>query len=166
MLSVRKILGEEKLLEVKNILGWTINTRSFTILLDENKFLRWNKEIQELINLDKPVQESCLESIIGNGFINPLIRYFLTWLRYRLKIILRKGSQQLTTWDKEDLKLICTMLHKTCYSGICIDHVTFCCPSLLTISDASEYGMGGFCSEGFAWRYQLPPHLIDVFFHQ
>ena len=151
ILSLRKLLGEGKLSEIKNTLGWIINTRLFTISLEEEKFLRWNKEIKDLIASCKPTTSSVLESIIGKinhaAFIIPLIRYFLTRLRYRLKVITKEGNQNLTAWDKADLKLISDMLHHSCYRGIRIDHITFCYPSLFTASDASEHGLGGFCSE-------------------
>ena len=55
------------------------------------------------------------------------------------------------------------MTKQSCYQGIRIYHITFCYPSIFTISDAWEYGMRGFCSEGFAWRFKLPSHLIERF---
>ena len=41
--------------------------------------------------------------------------------------------------------------------GRSINHITFTCPQVFCVSDASEFGIGGFNSEGFAWRWEIPP---------
>lgn len=44
--------------------------------------------------------------------------------------------------------------------GTRIDHITFAIPQYFTISDTCSFGMGGFTSEGLAWRWNLPENLF------
>ena len=85
ILSLRKLLGEGQLFETKTLLGWLVDTRRFIISLDQDKFLRWNQEIEKLFNPTTPVSSETLESLLGKinhvGFIILLIRYILTDLR-------------------------------------------------------------------------------------
>ena len=104
-----------------------------------------------------------MEKLVGKldhvGFIIPTGRYFLNRLRYRQRQCERYGTSTLRKWDVEDLLLWKNLLHQATFSGIRIDHVSFSLPSTFCLSDASEKGMGGFSSEGFAWRWQIPDQL-------
>lgn len=167
VLCIRKLFGEGKLSEIKAVFGWIINTREFTVSLSDDKHRNYSKIIKDMLSSYKKIKEEDLESLIGKinhaAFVIPLLRYFLTRLRYRLKCIKTKGSQLLHKWDREDLKLILKFLGKANKKGIRIDHITFTFPDYFTISDASKFGMGGFTSEGFAWRYKIPDHLLGIF---
>lgn len=83
-LSLSKFLGEGTLSEVKTVLGWTINTRSFLMSLSDDKFSSWSTHLKEAITLRRM---SCtdLECLVGRlhhaAQIQPLSRYFLHRLR-------------------------------------------------------------------------------------
>ena len=161
-ISVRKLLGDGRLEHSKSVLGWIINTKTFKIHLEQTKHSAWQKDIEDVIS-SKEIKAKPMEQLIGKlnhvGFIIPIGRYFLNRLRYRQKQAERYGSSTLRQWDIEDLILWQKLLHHATYNGIRIDHVSFSLPSTFCISDASETGMGGFSSEGFAWRWQIPHQL-------
>ena len=96
------------------------------------------------------------------GFIIPSARYFLSRLRYRFSKAEQFGSTNLQEWDINDLKLWKRFLRSATLTGVRIDLITFSIPQSFCISDASEAGLGGFTSEGIAWRYKLPQHLVGA----
>ena len=59
-----------------------------------------------------------------------------------------------------DLKLWKRFLQSATSTEVHIGLITFLIPQSFWISDASESGLGGFISEGIAWRYKLPPYLV------
>jgi hypothetical protein len=138
------------------VLGWIINTSTFRISLEKTKYIAWSEDIDEVLKASK-VKAKTIERLVGKlnhvGFIIPLGRYFLPRLRYRQKQAERFGSTFLKQWDIDDLNLWKKLLHHSTFTGIRIDHVTFSLPSTFCFSDASESGIGGFTSEGFAWRW-------------
>ena len=44
-----------------------------------------------------------------------------------------------------------------------INNITFTKPTNTTFSDACEHGLWGYCTNGIAWRYALPKHMIGQF---
>ena len=162
--SVRKLLGDGKLEHKKTNLGWTIDAHSFRIHLEQKKYEAWLTEIDEV--LDKgTVTGKQMECLIGKlnhvGFIIPSGRYFLPRLRYRQKMTEKYGRTSLHQWDINDLILWQIFLKHTTEIGTRIDHFSFSLSSSFCISDASKHGMGGFTSEGVAWRWELPHDLRE-----
>ena len=49
-----------------------------------------------------------------------------------------------------------------CNVGRSINHTTITLPHLLTKQDASIKGLGGLTCFGLAWRYVIPPALINL----
>jgi len=51
--SIQKLKAEGRLEETKTVLGWTINTREFTISIPTHKFTAWSASITKIL-LPKP----------------------------------------------------------------------------------------------------------------
>ena len=93
ILSLRKLLGEGALSEIKIVLGWLIDTRRFVIKLPEDKARAWTIELDDYIQRsmnNHTISEDELESLIGKlnhaSHILREGRYFLSRLCYRLKL--------------------------------------------------------------------------------
>ena len=151
--------------EIKTVLGWSINTRTFRVYLTKHKMTDWTIDITNTIH-HKQCTKALLETMIGRfnhvGVIIHIARYFLTRLRYRLQQHQHSHKQKLiklAPWDIQDLvlwKYHITHLH---HKGVSINNICFTNPSSTTFSDACEWGLGGFTTQGHAWRYKLPSHL-------
>lgn len=82
--QLRKFKAERTLAEKQIVLGWTIYTHLFRIILTKSKAKDWIDSITRLVNqLD--VQTKEMETTIGRlnhaAHIIPLARYFLNLLR-------------------------------------------------------------------------------------
>ena len=88
-----------------------------------------------------------MESTIGRlnhaGHILPMARYFLTRLRYRLKMCKEWGKQKLADWDRADLELWLKILKQATQVGVSINNITFTTPTHIGTTDACETGMEG-----------------------
>ena len=86
--STAKLKGEGTPDELKTVLGWEINTRTFRIYLPKDKAKEWTRDLQSILNRGK-VNTKFLESTIGRlnhvAYIIPQSRYFLNRLRNLLK---------------------------------------------------------------------------------
>ena len=62
-----------------------------------------------------------------------------------------------------DLLLWIQILNHTSSKGIDINNITFTKETVVCISDACEHGIGGYNSDGLAWRWELPEHMKGKF---
>ena len=62
--SIRKLDGEGTPDEVKNCLGWNIDTRKFRIYLPKGKANQWTADLRDLLELGK-VNSKTIDCIIG-----------------------------------------------------------------------------------------------------
>jgi len=91
------------------------------------------------------------------GYIIPTTRYFLNRLRYLLQRCERYGIQHLKEWEKEDLKLWQQFLLHASKQGISFNNMCFTEHNTMILTDASEWGLGGYNpNTGVAWRFELP----------
>lgn len=164
LLSRRKMLGEGALSEIKTVLGWKIDTRNFKISLEPIKRIHWTTNIDDMVKLAKnkqKVRTKDLESMIGKlnhaCYVVNEGRFFLSRLRRRLRLCKKYRQNKLKDGEVQDLLLWKTLLTHMDTHGRSINHVTMSIPHLFCISDASKFGIGGFNSEGIAWRYEIPP---------
>ena len=164
--SIPKLDGEGTPDEVKTVLGWLLNTRLFRIYLPKLKARDWIHDIKTILR-NKRVDSVTLESTIGRlnhaAHIIPQARYFLNRIRQLLDRCKKYGAQTPNKQERKDLQLWIGFLQKVSTKGIDINNITFTEPTGTTISDACEHGLGGFNSDGLAWRYELPPALIGKF---
>jgi hypothetical protein len=64
LLSLSKFNTEGLMAEVLTILGWQINLRLLEVSLPKGKFLAWQSDITQIINMKKASSE-LLESLLG-----------------------------------------------------------------------------------------------------
>ena len=80
MLSLHKMIAEGALAEQNIILGWLFDTRAFIIRLPLSKFIAWNTQIVQILEVGK-VQKEELNQLIGRlnhlASIMPLARHFM-----------------------------------------------------------------------------------------
>ena len=165
IINFTKHAAEGKLEERKVVLGWLIDSRRFRVFLTPEKSKDWITDIDNAI--DKSIcTKGTLESLIGRfnhtGAIIHLSRYFLTRLRFRLKLNDKKRTEtniKLTASDVEDLHLWKFIITNITDKGVSINNISITTPSLTVYSDACEWGLGGFTTNGTAWRYELTPNL-------
>jgi hypothetical protein len=165
IINVTKHMAEGILAEIKVILGWMIDTRSFRVELPKEKAQDWLVDIIHCIK-KKTVTKGLLETLIGRfnhvGTIIHISRYFLTRLRYRLQQHIdrhKKYTIHLAPWDIEDLELWKFFITHVQSKGVSINNICNTSPSSIIYSDACEWGMGGYTTQGYAWRYYIPTHL-------
>ena len=161
LLCLRKLLAEGRLEEVKNTLGWDLNTRSLSVHLPNHKYIAWNQSITKILQAGSTNAKD-LETLIGRlthiSVMIPHILHFLGRLR-RLFILATKRRQvPLKLIHKEDLELLSIYLQKS-HRGIDFNLITFRKPTHAYFSDACPAGLGGYNHRGRAWRFEIPLDL-------
>ena len=163
--SIRKLEGEGTPDEKKTLLGWEVDTRRFRIYLPKDKAIQWRSDIKRILQ-HGAVNTKTLESTIGRlnhaAHVIPQARYFLNRLRDLLHRTAHKGPQHPNRACRNDLHLWLTILESVSTKGIDINNITFTSPTITTYSDACEHGLGGYNTEGMAWRYNLPQAMIGI----
>jgi len=89
----------------------------------------------------------------------PLSRHFLCNLRRRLSSVRKKGGNFIVRLNKQelaDIKLWSILLDQA-NQGISLNGLTMKNPTKLTFSDSCPLGLGGFTSNGRAWRLKVNP---------
>ena len=161
LLCLRKLLAEGRLEEVKNTLGWDIDTRTFSVKLPTHKFTAWNLSITNMLKAGS-TSFSSLETLIGRlnhlSVILPHVLHFMGRIRKLCLSASKRRSVKLSLVHKEDLTLLQKYLQKT-HTGININMITFRQPTHAFFSDACPAGMGGYNDHGKAWRWAIPSHL-------
>ena len=166
VLSERKLLAESRLEEIKTVLGWVINTRSFRISLPNVKAQRWTLDINDVLNkiqTKQPIKTKEWQSLLGKlnnaAYIFREGRFFLSRLRYELHLSELKGMKGQSFGSKRvslDLELWNTMIKILHEKGRSINHSTITYPHLFSKSDASCDGLGGYTCFGIGWRFIIP----------
>lgn len=160
---LNKLKAEETLNEIQTVLGWSINTRKFEVLLPNDKYTAWLRSLKEIICNGKCTFEQ-LHSLVSRlnhaALVILMARYFLGRIR---RLLLRKYKKdQIITLSAEileDLTLWLQFLEKA-NTGISINLLVECYPSQIYITDSYENGIGGYSLlTGRAWRFELPSHL-------
>ena len=159
-ISIRKLSGEGIPSEKKIMLGWLLCTRSLRIYLPQDKELAWTLDINRMLKAET-VNTKELESIVGRfnhiGYILPIARYFLNRLRHLLTRCQRFGKQKMKDWEINDLNLWKDFLSHATNIGVSFNHIAFTKHNETILTDASEYGIGGYNPfTGEAWRFCLP----------
>eukprot|EP00979_Chaetoceros_neogracilis_P013087 scaffold3660_cov246-Chaetoceros_neogracile.AAC.3 len=162
MLTLHKMIAEGSCAEKKIILGWLFNTRAFIVQLPRSKFIVWNSQIVQILE-DGQVKKAELHELIGrlnhSACIMPLARHFLN----RMRFLLSKMHNSYVFYTikptvRSDLELHLKILAKAA-RGISINLLTFREPTRGYWTDSCEIGLGGFNSNGKAWRWQIPEEL-------
>ena len=157
--SIRKMLAEGGLKETVTFLGWFINTRRLTIALPREKSAAWSSDIRDMMKRRKQVKHKQLQSLNGKlnhmCFIIPDARHFMNNLRKMEYLARFKPKIKLSHGAMEDLRLWLSFI-ESAEEGISINRVVFRKPTIVTYSDASEAGIGGYCPKNrVAWRHRF-----------
>lgn len=165
--SIRKMLAEGGLKELIIFLGWQIDTRRLTMALPEDKFVSWSAQITNLID-SKSATQQALATLIGRlehvCFIIPDARHFMSRLRGFELMARHHRNVRLSAKIVADLKLWSEFLLSAPHEGISLNSIVFWKPTLVSFTDASEEGMGGYCpTTGIAWRYKFSEREQRVF---
>jgi len=159
-LSEAKLEAEGTPAEIQIVLGWELDTRRLICSLPEDKYVAWCKEISDILTHDsEPVSKALLESVIGRlthaSWVVPLSRHFLSKLRSKLKMFLHRNHKlKLSNEEREDLTLWLGFLARA-RTGVSMNGLTIRNPTILSISDSCPCGLGGFTSNGRAWRLKI-----------
>jgi hypothetical protein len=105
----------------------------------------------------KGVKRKELQRLIGKlnhvCFIIPDAKHFMNNLRRMECLAKFKGKVKLSHGTMKDLELWLSFIESAA-AGISINRVVFRKPTIITFSDASEAGIGGYCPKtGVGWRY-------------
>ena len=162
MEAVNKLIAEATPEESKMILGWLMDFRKLIISLPANKHLAWSKSIQEIL-VRGSAKAKELETIIGRlghlGAVIPFVYHFLSRLReWQYRSSNKRHPTAMSTECRLDLELMLNFLNKA-NAGINMNIISFRRPTHIYRSDSCPYGLGGYSSNGFAWRYELHPEL-------
>ncbi|KAL9178371.1 LOW QUALITY PROTEIN: hypothetical protein ACHAXT_000018 [Thalassiosira profunda] len=156
--SIRKLAAEGQLRESLVFLGWEINSRSLSIALPQEKASAWIASIEDA--LSRPtISWDDAKTLVGRlnhvGYIISSARHFLNRIR-RLEYVANKhGRANFTIDARRDLALWILFLRRA-RVGLSMNLVVFRLPTTVGITDASEYGIGGYCLySGRAWRYEF-----------
>ena len=164
IISSKKLLAEGCLSEVKNFLGWTINTRTMRVYLPKLKAMIWITEINEVLH-NKSASYKKLEKLIGKlnhaAFITPFSRFFLNQIRHQMMLAKKFGSQKLSKNTKEDLILFKDLLAIMSTNKASIANITHSLPDYFCWSNACNHGIGVFNSMGQAWQWNIPKEYIN-----
>jgi hypothetical protein len=162
--SLKKLAAEGLPEEIKIVLGIRINTYALTASLPRHKFKAWSRNIVTILEAGT-VSFCTLETLIGRLKHVCLIlqpgRHFLGGLR-SLQMSFgkhRHGNRPLGTECFKDLKLWKNLL-KRAVAGVSLNLLVFRNPTHVYRSDACEHGLGGYASNGRAWRYLVPDAVL------
>jgi hypothetical protein len=160
--SKSKLLAESGLSETKCMLGWEFNTRKLSIKLSDDKYSVWARQIQEILDARGRTSKKTLEIVTGRlnhaASVIPISRHFLSRIHFSLSKMKEFKRYYLPNQVLKDLKLWLKILQKA-NSGISLNLLTYRAPDKLYWSDACEYGLGGFSSDGKAWQWVIPENL-------
>ena len=159
--SRRKLIAEGGLTELMIFLGWQINSRTLEISLPEEKAKAWTKAIQNLIGTSKRHKYKELATLVGRinhvAYIIPQARHFINRIRKTEQKALKHRSAKFNNEATKDLHLWIELINYA-KQGISINTIVFRRPTSITLSDASETGMGGYNPlTGKAWSYEFTP---------
>ena len=162
LLNLAKLIAEASPKEVQIVLGWLLDTRRLLLSLPDDKFLAWNQDLVDALQTSS-VTRDVLESMIGRlthaSYVVPLSRHFLQRLRCRLNTVRRHAPAFVVRMNDEELSDIKLWQHllKQAHQGISLNGIVLRHPTRMTFSDSCPLGLGGFTSEGQAWRLKVHP---------
>ena len=163
LICFRKLMAEGRLEEIKTILGWTIDTRKLIIQLPKHKYVAWSKSIVDIMKTRQTTFKA-LEKLLGRlthlSVILPHILHFLGNLRRLCMSASKRRKVKVSQTNLDDLDLMLLFLVKA-NKGINLNTVTFRSPTHIYFADACPHGIGGYNQTGKAWRWQIPPSLLN-----
>ena len=181
ILQAAKLKAEGTLRENNKVLGWNIETRSMHLSITEQKkltilsMIRKFKEMyrnqSEITSEDRKELESLIGKLVDISFLLIVSRSLLNHLRHRLKYsgfpkpegMNININKRFDKYDFDDLKIWEIIVKDLADRGRHINGILPTIPHIATVSDASEFGLGGYfilwdCI--ICFRFELPKALI------
>ena len=162
IIAFNKLIAEGAIEGQKIILGWLYDTRRLLISLPLDKWSNWSKDLLDLIK-NKQTSFHDLDTLIGClnhvGYIIPTARHFLSRicnLKYKAKF---KRQVIIPGLVIKDLILWLSFL-ESAKNGISMNILSYRSPTHLYRSDSCKHGLGGYTSQGLAWRWIIPDRLL------
>eukprot|EP00956_Cyclotella_meneghiniana_P001492 scaffold1687_cov40-Cyclotella_meneghiniana.AAC.3 len=163
MASEDKFKAEAGATEIKMVLGWLCDYRRLLVSLPFNKFVAWINELQAIID-SKKAEAKQLEQNIGRlihvAQILPEVYHFLNRLRCLFERAKKRGKPIAV---KDDCLADCRLLQlylQRAHEGISMNSLVPQKPSIVYRSDSCPHGLGGYSSNGRAWRWYVPEELL------
>ena len=167
LISPAKQAAEGNLSETHTVLGWTIDTRLHRVFLPEDKAKDWLHDLEQMIS-SHYTSSGQLYTVLGRlthiAGLWSTCKYYLPRLQYRLT---NDGNYKhkskrihLASWDIADLKLWRHFIQRLQSKGMSINNIVATRPTSYCVSDASEFGLGGYTSSGLAWRFAIPEESL------
>ena len=164
ILAMKKWIAEGTQEERKIVLGWVIDTRSFTVALPADKATAYAKQIREILKAKK-VDHKNLESVIGRiertSYAVPNAKFFINRLRHLQYHSAKRGWAYIPKSVQDDLHLHLEYIKKAA-QGTSINNLIYRNPSHIYYADSCPFGMGGYSIMGRAWRFYIPPSLRSI----
>ena len=163
LLSVKKLLAEGGLGEIKVMLGWLLDFRAQMVKLPDDKYKMYNSQINVIIKRKQSTMKE-LDSLVSRFGYSCIVQqmgyHFLHRLRYKIDRSTNGNcTVNYTQRDIADLIIWKRLLSKA-NKGVSFNLIVYCRPTKMYLSDACPYGMGGFSLLlGRAWYMQLPIEL-------
>ena len=165
-LSMKKLQGEGQPSERKIVLGWEVNTRTFSVHLPTHKFMAWSSDLKHILN-EGYSTHSKQKTINGRlshaSYIFRPGRFFLNRLRELNLRCEKYGRQKLSHGEHEDVKLWIEFLTAMSTKGVSLNNITHTEYDSACWSDACEHGLGGMTDTGHMFSYEIPDHLRGIF---
>ena len=158
MPAQKKLIAEAGAKEIKIILGWILNFRTLTIALPKNKYVAWKVAILEILeagNTSFIELEPMIGRIVHLGIVLPSIHHFMSRLRGLLRKSANRSRINLNTNVIKDLELMLFLLEEA-HIGVDMKILVYRKPTRIYRSDSCPAGLGGYSSDGFAWRLYIP----------
>ena len=134
-----------------------MNFRTLTIALPEKKYVAWKVSILEILEAGNTSFKE-LENIIGRlvhlGIVLPSVYHFMSRLRELLRKSVNIRRINLNTNVIEDLKLMLFYLEEAHIGGD-MNLLVYRKPTKVYRSYSYPAGLGGYSSDGFAWRFYI-----------
>ena len=148
--------------EMKTDLGWEFDTRRLLVALSEDKYKAWSTKLNTILTNGYTNHDE-LDTIIGQlthvTVILPCLLHFLSRLRFLKYAASRRRSVLLHQKHRDDIHLALRFLHRA-KAGISMNYISYRSPTHCYRADACPWGIGGYSSNGRAWRWELPKHLL------
>ena len=158
---MKKWLAEGTQEETKIVLGWMLNTITFTLALPKLKVLSYTNQAKEILRLNI-IHHKNLESIVGRlertSYAVPNTKFFLNRIRGLLRNTKEYGCARLPANICEDLTLYLKFIEKETL-GMSINNLIFYSPSHFYWTDSCPFRLGGYTVEGRVWRFYTLPSL-------
>ena len=161
MAASAKLIAEAGAEEVKVILGSICDFRSLSIAIPENNVFAWRKAILDILKANCTSYKE-LGRVIGRcihlGLPFSQVHHFMNRWRGLLKKAMNRRVINLTDMVVEDLKLMLFFLDEA-KKGVDMNLLVYRKPTEIYRSDSCPAGLGGYSSDGFAWRFYIPSEL-------